>query len=101
MAGTSLLAFAPMLLKFLSIVGTAAMFLVGGGILVHGLPFLHHLVESAALYSQDIPSFGTLLSSITSIALHGICGLIAGSICVGIMALIPGRTDSCRTSHLD
>ena len=37
---------APWLMKALSVLGTAAMFLVGGGILVHGLPFLHHLAES-------------------------------------------------------
>jgi hypothetical protein len=36
-------------MKTLSVVGTAAMFLVGGGILVHGLPFLHHAVEAIAV----------------------------------------------------
>ena len=45
--GRGLLAFAPWLMKGLSVAGTAAMFLVGGGILVHGLPFLHHAVEAA------------------------------------------------------
>jgi predicted DNA repair protein MutK len=44
--GRGLLRAAPWLMKTLSVVGTAAMFLVGGGILVHGLPFLHHLAES-------------------------------------------------------
>ncbi|MFY8044264.1 MAG: DUF808 domain-containing protein, partial [Rhodoferax sp.] len=43
--GRGLLRAAPILMKVLSIAGTAAMFLVGGGILVHGLPFLHHLLE--------------------------------------------------------
>ncbi|UTA47671.1 DUF808 domain-containing protein [Simiduia sp. 21SJ11W-1] len=40
--GAGLLAFCPWLMKGLSVVGTAAMFLVGGGILVHGVPALHH-----------------------------------------------------------
>jgi hypothetical protein len=35
-------------MKLLSVVGTAAMFMVGGGILVHGVPALHHFVDSAA-----------------------------------------------------
>ncbi len=43
--GTGILAFAPWLMKALSVAGTAAMFLVGGGILVHGVAPLHHLVE--------------------------------------------------------
>ena len=44
--GLGLLLSAPWLMKTLSVVGTAAMFLVGGGILVHGMPFLHHALEA-------------------------------------------------------
>lgn len=40
--GYFLLSAAPYLMKLLGVLGTAAMFLVGGGILVHGIPFLHH-----------------------------------------------------------
>jgi predicted DNA repair protein MutK len=43
--GRGMLGAAPSLMKLLSVVGTIAMFLVGGGILLHGLPFLHHAVE--------------------------------------------------------
>jgi predicted DNA repair protein MutK len=43
--GAALLRFAPWLMKFLSIAGTAAMFLVGGGILVHGIPVLEHFIQ--------------------------------------------------------
>jgi predicted DNA repair protein MutK len=46
--GRFLLAAAPKLMKTLSVVGTAAMFLVGGGILVHGIAPLHHAVEHLA-----------------------------------------------------
>ena len=49
MLGRGLLHAAPILMKVLSVVGTAAMFLVGGGILVHGLPFLHHWVAGLPL----------------------------------------------------
>ena len=44
--GRGLLRIMPWMMKTLSVVGTAAMFLVGGGILVHGVPFLHHLTNS-------------------------------------------------------
>ena len=47
MSGRAILAFAPKLMRFLSVAGTAAMFLVGGGILVHGIPLLHHWAEAA------------------------------------------------------
>ena len=43
--GRGILWFAPYMMKGLSIVGTAAMFLVGGGILTHGFPVIHHWVE--------------------------------------------------------
>ncbi|TKB44502.1 DUF808 domain-containing protein [Thalassotalea mangrovi] len=43
--GNGLLSFAPRLMKALSFLGTAAMFLVGGGILVHGIEYFHHLQE--------------------------------------------------------
>lgn len=43
--GRGLLALAPRLMKTLAVVGTAAMFLVGGGILTHNIPVLHHLAE--------------------------------------------------------
>lgn len=46
--GVGILRGAPYLMKFISIAGTAAMFLVGGGILVHGIPALHHLIEPYA-----------------------------------------------------
>ncbi|OJZ17853.1 MAG: hypothetical protein BGP21_12160 [Thiobacillus sp. 65-29] len=43
--GRALLGAAPWLMKALAVVGTAAMFLVGGGILTHGIPSLHHAVS--------------------------------------------------------
>ena len=46
--GSGILWAAPLFMKTLSIVGTAAMFLVGGGILTHGIPWLHHQIEHLA-----------------------------------------------------
>jgi len=52
--GNGILAFAPWLMKALSVAGTAAMFLVGGGILVHGMAPLHHLVENWHWLPQNL-----------------------------------------------
>ena len=52
--GHGILAFAPWLMKALSVAGTAAMFLVGGGILVHGIAPLHHLVENWHWLPQNL-----------------------------------------------
>lgn len=70
--GRAILWFAPFLMKMLSILGTAAMFLVGGGIVVHGIPWLHHQVEHWAAAT------GTTLAGLSTTLLNGICGLVAG-----------------------
>jgi len=65
---------APWLMKALSVAGTAAMFLVGGGILVHGVPMLHHAVEAV---SQGAGGLAALLLS--SLA-EGLIGVVAGAV---------------------
>ena len=77
--GNAILAFAPRLMKFLSVAGTAAMFLVGGGILVHGVPALHHLAESA----HAIPP-GWLWENLFNAAV----GIAAGAVVVGVVMLL-------------
>jgi predicted DNA repair protein MutK len=77
-AGRGLLRFAPILMKTLAIVGTAAMFLVGGGIIAHGVPFLHHFVEHSIDVVSVYPTMGTIIGSLTSIALNGLIGILAG-----------------------
>ena len=78
--GRFLLTAAPILMKVLSFVGTIAMFLVGGGILTHSIPFLHHLAEPV---TQLIPQIALILS----IAADGIAGLIAGTIIAFALAI--------------
>jgi hypothetical protein len=67
--GRGILAAAPWLMKGLSVLGTAAMFLVGGGILVHGIGPLHHAIDAIA---QPIGGFGALLVGVLGDALVGI-----------------------------
>lgn len=73
--GRALVAAAPWLMKALTIAGTIAMFLVGGGILVHGLPFLHHASEAVA-------GFMGPLSGLAGVITDGLVGLAAGALCV-------------------
>ncbi|MCB1609139.1 MAG: DUF808 domain-containing protein [Xanthomonadales bacterium] len=85
--GRKIVAGAPYFLKFLSIAGTAAMFLVGGGILIHGIPFLHHLVEASGTSAGEVPNVGWLLKGLTGIALNALVGIVAGGILVGLMTI--------------
>lgn len=79
--GGAILAFCPWLMKTLSVVGTAAMFLVGGGILVHGLPFMHHLVEVISHASAGLPAADVIVV-ILPMLLNFFTGLVAGTILV-------------------
>ena len=63
------------------------MFLVGGGILIHGIPFLHHLVEASGTSAGEVPNVGWLLKGLTGIALNALVGIVAGGILVGLMTI--------------
>lgn len=76
--GTGILVAAPWLMKSLSVIGTAAMFMVGGGILVHGITPLHHAVEHAAALTGP-------LTGIASAILNGMLGVVAGAIVLGFV----------------
>ena len=81
--GASLLAFAPKLMRFLSVAGTAAMFLVGGSIIGHGLPYVHHFSENLIAKLQHFPGAGL----IGSMLVDALVGLIVGAICVALFEL--------------
>ncbi|TWI03418.1 hypothetical protein IP90_01219 [Luteimonas cucumeris] len=88
--GRMILAGAPWLMKFLSIAGTAAMFLVGGGILVHGFPALHHFIEP---YAEQ--AWGWLTSNLFNV----VVGIVAGAVVLAVVSAIgrlrkPGRAAS-------
>ncbi len=85
--GRAILRAAPMLMRFLSVAGTAAMFLVGGGIVVHGIPALHHFVEG--LGGEGL--VGWLLPTLANFAV----GIAAGAVVLGLVSLarklLPGK----------
>jgi predicted DNA repair protein MutK len=76
--GALLLQLAPYLMKSLSVVGTVAMFMVGGGILTHGIPGMHELIENLAHGAADIPRVGGILEKVLPILLNITIGMIAG-----------------------
>ena len=78
--GMLLVRAAPPLMKTLSVAGLVAVFLVGGGILAHGVPPVHHLAESA----HGVPVLGALLPLIV----NGVFGLIVGAIALGLFQLV-------------
>lgn len=86
-AGWGILKFAPFLMKGLSVVGTAAMFLVGGGILAHGIHLIHAFVQNAEHKAALIPRLGTALAWLVEPMLNGLVGVLAGAI---VLALVTG-----------
>lgn len=82
--GRAILKTAPYLMKALSIFGTAAMFLVGGGILVHGTPGTHEIVHHLQEMAHQVSN---ILSAITPTLFNAIYGIIAGGILVLIVTM--------------
>lgn len=80
--GRFLLGLAPWLMKALTMVGTLAMFLVGGGIVVHGVAPLHHAVEQLA------QRFGTIGEHLTSGLVNLIIGMVLGSVVLLLVMLV-------------
>ena len=86
--GRCLLAFAPKLMKTLTFVGTIAMFLVGGGIISHGVPLLHHFTEGSVDYAEHIPTVGSIVGALTPTLINLVIGFVAGLIVLAIVSLI-------------
>ncbi len=78
--GNFILSSAPYLMKFLSVAGTVAMFLVGGGILSHKIGFLHHGVEFVSQWANQIPMIGWLLETVTVMISQTLIGVATGAV---------------------
>ena len=79
--GRGILATAPWLMKTLAVVGTAAMFLVGGGILVHGVPALNNAIQGLI---AGVPGLAQVLLSTLA---DGLVGVLAGAVVVAVVTL--------------
>jgi len=93
-AGTRLVSAMPGLMRVLSVVGTAAMFMVGGSILIHGIPPLHHAITSAGEAVDGIP----LMQGIVETALYAIGGIIAGFLATPVFKMLGKNADRIKTS---
>jgi uncharacterized protein len=93
--GAAVLRAAPKLMRTLSIVGTAAMFLVGGGILVHGVPLLAEGLHMVEAWAHGLPAAGGIAGIVAAMSYNGLIGLIAGGVLVGaflgVKRLLPNR----------
>jgi uncharacterized protein len=79
--GRGILRAAPWLMKALSIAGTIAMFLVGGSILLHGIPPLAHAIEGV------LHSLGGVAEALLGLLAEGLVGLVAGALVLGVVSL--------------
>lgn len=93
--GTAIVSFAPYLMKGLGIIGTIAMFLVGGGIIAHGIPGVEALIHSA---SEAAGPVGAIVPTL----INGIIGVITGGLVVaavtGIKKFIPKKQEAAPAS---
>jgi uncharacterized protein len=81
MCGRAILQLAPWLMRALSFAGTVAMFLVGGGIVVHGIAPVHHFVEAATAAA------GPLALVVPSVG-GGVVGFVVGALLVGLLSIV-------------
>ncbi|MBN6773519.1 DUF808 domain-containing protein [Pseudomonas granadensis] len=79
--GSVILSAAPYMMKTLSVVGTAAMFLVGGGILTHGVPVVHHWIEGVGAAAGSAGFAVPML-------LNGVAGIIAGAVVLAVVSVV-------------
>ncbi|QZA80389.1 DUF808 domain-containing protein [Deefgea piscis] len=86
--GRLLLAGAPVLMRVLAVVGTLAMFMVGGGIITHGIPVIHHLIEAAAHSTSTLPVIGGVLAALAPSFLNAIAGVIAGAVTLLVVTIV-------------
>ena len=85
--GSVLLAAAPRLMKALAVVGTAAMFMVGGGILMHGMAPVHHAVEHLAQTLPAAPVLPWLAATLGDVLVGIGCGALVLAVVEGAAKL--------------
>lgn len=95
--GARILRMAPKLMRALSVLGTAAMFLVGGGILVHGIPLAAGALHAIEALAHGLPFGGNAAGIIASLLFNGLGGMVAGGVLVaaeaGIRRMMPRRPE--------
>ncbi len=86
--GSVLLHAAPKLMRFLSVAGTAAMFTVGGSILLHGIGPAHAPIEHATAAAAAVAHVGPALAWLTPVAIDVVAGILAGALVLAVVSLV-------------
>ena len=97
--GKGLLAAAPRLMKVLSVVGTAAMFMVGGGIIAHGIEAVHHFSQGIAASLTDIPAVGPVLAVVAPIVVDALVGVLVGAVVLAVVTLVQRLRGKKAAAH--
>jgi len=98
--GEWVLRFAPKFMRTLSVVGTAAMFLVGGGILVHGIPAVADLLHHVEVLGRKLPVGGGFAVVLAAMTFNGLFGVLFGGLLVGVESgikrLLPAKSPASK-----
>ncbi|MFY9461041.1 MAG: DUF808 domain-containing protein [Aquabacterium commune] len=86
--GRGLLHAAPLLMRAMSVLGTAAMFLVGGGILLHGLPGAHELVHEVVTRTEAMVPGASVVGAVVPLLLDALTGVVGGVLTLAAVALV-------------
>lgn len=97
--GRGLLATAPRLMKILSVVGTAAMFMVGGGIIAHAIEAVHHFSQGIAASLTDIPAVGPVLAFLAPIVVDALVGVLVGAVVLAAVMLVQRMRGKKASAH--
>lgn len=85
--GGRLMVFAPLLMKILAVVGTVAMFMVGGGILAHGFHALDEGIKFLITHLEEAAAVGPVLAAMTPLLAHIAIGMVAGAAVLAVVVL--------------
>lgn len=85
--GQGLVRSAPYLMKFLSVVGTLAMFIVGGGIVAHGLPGVQDGLHDLEQGVSQVPAMGAVLAVLTPVVVNTLVGVVAGALALAVVSV--------------
>ncbi len=91
-AGSAILKAAPFLMRFLSVAGTAAMFLVGGGILAHGIGPLHH-------WTEELGHGTGLVAALGPMVVNGLVGVVAGALILAALTGVNRLRGGSKAAH--
>lgn len=99
--GHAILTAAPVMMRSLSVIGTIAMFMVGGGILTHGLPFAHHGIEAATAAVAAWPAVGGIMAALTPSVLNAVFGVVAGGVVLAVVEVVKRVIGLFRKTSVD